>query len=321
MRGRIILFVILACFVANHSMANIVTKGAREIAEAILRKGGKEATEELAEYGGKQAIQEVLEKASREGGSELVERVIRYGKKYGVSAVRTIDNAPSLYVRSLDKLPEEMIERALWAAQRKPEVITRLVSDYGADALRVAAKHRGVGSRIVAQLGDDGVQMAKDLTEEQGVILARHADDIASLPRQQRNQVVDAIISAPKRTIDYMEKHPKVFGTAAGIATLVALKDEVFGTYEEVTTHPDGTKTVSKRGILERILDKFHTPLTAIIVVFAVIIGGWGAIKIWGEYRREKVRVLKAEAKLPENLDQSASEENEEKESRTNPST
>jgi hypothetical protein len=102
---------------------------------------------------------------------------------------------------------------------------------------------------------------------------------------------------------------------------LVALKDEVLGTDEEVTTQPDGTTTVRKRGIVERIIDKFHTPLTAIIVVFAIIIGGWGTIKIWGAYRREKVRVLKAEAKLPENRDQGVSEENEEKESRTNPST
>jgi hypothetical protein len=59
--------------------------------------------------------------------------------------------------------------------------------------------------------------MAKEFTEEQAVILARHVDDIAALPRQQRNQVVDAVTSAPKRIIDYMEKHPKVFGTAAGI--------------------------------------------------------------------------------------------------------
>lgn len=316
MRGKISAIVIVLLLVASNSMANFITKGAREIAEAILRKGGKEATEELAEYGGKQAIQEVLEKASREGGSELVEKVIRYGKEYGVSAVKTIDKAPSLYVRSLDELPEEMIERALWAAQRDPELIARLISDYGVDALQVAAKYRGVGSRIVSQLGDDGVRMVKDLTEEHAVILARHADDIAALPPKQRNQIVDAITSAPKRILDYMEEHPKIFGTAAGIATLVALKDEVLGKDEEVVNNPDGSTTVRKRGIVERIIDRFHTPLNAIIVVLAVIIGGWGGIKLWGAYCREKVRVLKVEAKLSANCIQGDSDESKETESR-----
>jgi hypothetical protein len=291
---KLIAFVLLA----HSASANPITKGVREIAEAIAKKGGKEATQELAEFGGKKAIQEVLEKAAKEGGDELVEKVIRYGRKYGLSAVKTIDNAPALYIKALDGIPETLVERALWAAQREPAAMTRLLSKHGSDALQIAARHRGVGTDIVVKLGDDGVRMANIMSEKQAVILARHADEIAGLPPVQKNQVVDAILSAPAKIIDYMETHPTVFKSAAGVATLLAIKDDMFGKDEEVTIGPDGKKTIRKRGFLERILERFQQPVSAILVVIAVIVALWGAVKIWGCYRRERVKVVLAEKTL-----------------------
>lgn len=286
---------VLSLLVAHSVSANVITKGVREIAEAIAKKGGKEAAQELAEFGGKKAIQEVLEKAAKEGGDELAEKVIRYGRKYGLSAIKTIDNSPALYVKALDGIPETLVERALWAAQREPATMTRLLSKHGSDALQIAARHRGVGADIVTKLGDDGVRMARNLSESQAVILARHADDIASLPPVQKSQVVDAILAAPGRIIDYMEKHPKVFMTAAGITTLVALKDDVLGRDEEVTVNPDGSKTVRNRGFVERVFQMFEKPISSILIVIALIVGGWGTIRIWGVHRREKIKVARDE--------------------------
>ena len=133
--------------------ANVITKGVQEIIEAISKKGAQEATQELAEFGGKKAIQATLEKAAREGGEELVEKVVKYGRRYAVSAVRVINNVPAHYIKALDGLPEELIERAVWAVQREPEVMTTLVRDYGAEALLIAAKHRGIGGNLVSKLG------------------------------------------------------------------------------------------------------------------------------------------------------------------------
>ena len=303
----IIAIMILLLGQATH--ANIITKGVQEIAEAIVKKGGTEAAQELAEFGGKQAIQEVLEKATREGGEELAGKVIRYGRKYGLSAVKTIDNAPALYVKALDEMPETLVERALWAAQREPTVVTRLLSQHGSDALQVAAKYRGVGTDIVTKLGDDGVRMARNVTENQAIVLARYADDIAALPPVRKSQVVDAILSAPGRVIDHMEKHPRVFLTIAGITTLVALKGDVFGNDEVITLNPDGSRTISKRGLVDRILDRvqailtvlldrFQMILSAILAVPAMILACGGAVKIWGCYRRERVRVAVEEQSL-----------------------
>ena len=291
------------------AQANLLIKGAQEIAEAIAKKGGRKAAQELAEFGGEQAIQEVLEKASRQGGEALAGKVIRYGKKYGLSAVKTIDNAPALYVKALDEIPETLVERALWAAQREPVAVTRLLSRHGSDALQVAAKYRGVGTDIVSKLGDDGVRMARNMTENQAIVLARHADDIAALPPGRKSQLVDAILAAPGRVIDHMEKHPRVFLTVAGITTLVALKDDVLGKGEVITVNPDGSRTISKRGLVERMLDRiqalimailnrFRNLLSALLVVPAVILACGGVVKIWGCYRRERVRVVLEEKRL-----------------------
>jgi hypothetical protein len=310
---KILSLSLMLCLVVTQSAsANVITKGVREIAEAIAKKGGKETAQELAEFGGKEAIQKVLEKAAKEGGDELVEKVIKYGRKYGLSAVKTIDNAPALYIKALDGIPETLVERALWAAQREPAVMTRLLSQHGSDALQIAARYRGVGTDIVAKLGDDGIRMARNLSENQAVILARHADEIAGLPSAQKSQVVEAILAAPGRLIDYMEKHPKVFMTAAGITTLVALKDDVLGKDEEITINPDGSTKRRKRGFVERILDRFQEPVSAVLVVLAVILGCWGAVKIWGSYRRERVKVALAEKSLadePQTSDKTKSRE------------
>src|SRR5262245_56203588 len=227
-RSLLVSTIILAICAAP-LQANVITKGAQEIIEALSKKGAKEATQELAEFGGKKAIQATLEKAAREGGEDLVEKVVKYGSRYGVSAMRVIHNAPAHYIKALEGLPEELIERAIWAVQREPEVMTKLVRDYGSDALLIAAKHRGIGGDLVSKLGSEGFRLGKALPESQAVVVARHADEIVALPQAQQSRVIEAILTAPARTLDYLEKHPKVLLTAAGVGTLIALKDEILG--------------------------------------------------------------------------------------------
>lgn len=308
--NKLYCILLVFCFSAHIVVANPVVKGAREIVEAIVKKGGAKAPKELIEFGGEKAVQEVLKKTAKEGGDELVEKAIKYGRKYGLAAVKTIDNAPALYIKALDGIPEALVERALWAAQREPAIMTRLLSQYGSDALHIAARHRGVGTDIVAKLGDDGVRMARNLSEDQAVILARHADDIAGLPSSQKNQVVEAMLAAPKQVVEYLEKHPKAFLTAGGIIAVVKLKDDVLGDGKEVVIGPDGKPIIGldgkpitrKRGFLERILDqfldRFHKLVLAVLVIIAVFLGSWCAVKIWGCYRRERVKVTLAEKSI-----------------------
>ena len=50
------LTMILSLLLVQNVNANLITKGVREIAEAIAKKGGKKATQEFVEFGGKKAL-------------------------------------------------------------------------------------------------------------------------------------------------------------------------------------------------------------------------------------------------------------------------
>lgn len=289
-RYLVVITVILSVF-ATQLHANVITKGVREIIEVLSEQGSKKAARELAEFGGREAIQATLEKAAREGGEELVEKVVRYGRRYGVSAMRAINNAPAHYIKALDGLPEELVERAVWAVQREPEVMTQLVRDYGSDALLIATKHKGIGAELVSKLGSKGVRLGKALPESQAVVVARHADTIAALPPSQQSRVIGAILAAPARTLGFLEKHPKILLTTAGVGTFIALKDDVLGTDEEIQIAPDGTRTVRRRGIVERTLEQFRQPIALILSIVAGILALWGLTKIWGAYHLEKLKV------------------------------
>lgn len=274
--------------------ASLVTSGAKEIAEAIMKQGSKESLQELAEFGGNQAIQEALERVAREGGDELVAKAVKFGKAHGVGAVKTIERAPTLYIKSLEAMPKNLVQRALWAAQRDPLVMERLMALHGPEALDIATRFRGVGAEIMVKLGDNGIRAARGLTESQAVVLARHADDIAVLPGAHRQGVLQALTAAPGRILDYLEQHPRILMTSAGVGTILALKDDMIGVEEE-TINPDGSTRTRKTGFVERIISTFRTPLMLILALCAAIVGGWGTVKIWGCYRLERVRVAKAE--------------------------
>jgi hypothetical protein len=285
--------VIIALFfmVVTPLQANVITKGVEEITEVITVQGSKKAARELAEYGGKEAVQATLEKAAREGGDELVEKVVAYGRRYGIAAVRVINHAPTSYVNALDGVPEDLVERAIWAVQREPEVMAKLVRDYGSDALLLATKHRGIGGELVSKLGDEGIRLGKALSERQAIVAARYADTIAALPQPQQSRVIGAIVAAPARTLGFLEKHPKVLLTTAGVGTFIALKDDMLGQDEEVQIAPDGTRMVRKRGFIERTLDQFRQPIVLILSIAAGILALWGLTKIWGVYRLEKLKI------------------------------
>jgi hypothetical protein len=285
--------VIIALFfmVVTPLQANVITKGVEEITEVIMVQGSKKAARELAEFGGKEAVQAALEKAAREGGDELVEKIVAYGRRYGIAVVRVINHAPTSYVRALDGVPEDLVERAIWAVQREPEVMAKLVRDYGSDALLLATKHRGIGGELVRKFGAEGIRLGKALSERQAIVAARHADTIAVLPQSQQSRVIGAIVAAPARTLGFLEKHPKVLLTTAGVGTFIALKDDMLGQDEEVQIAPDGTRMVRKRGFIERTLDQFRQPIVLLLSIAAGILALWGLTKIWGVYRLEKLKI------------------------------
>lgn len=276
------------------AQGSAVKVAARELIEAIVEKGGKEAAEDIVRFGGEGAVREVLEKAAREGGESLAERAVQIARSQGVDALRVIDRAPARWISVLEEIPEDALRPAILAARREPELMTRLVTTYGKEAAEVAARHPGIGTKLVDQLGKDGIELGMRLSDDQAMILARHSDDIAKLAPTQRSEILARISRSPRAILEFLEHHPKVLATAAGVGVVLAVKDQVLGPAGEVTTLPDGTVVTPSPGLFERLADRaterFHQPIYAIFAVIALLIFAWGAVQVWHVWRVKRIK-------------------------------
>jgi len=274
------------------AQGRVVVETGEALVKQMTKRGGATAAREVAEMGGNAAVRETLERAAREGGEQLATRVSRYGVAHGPVALRALGRSPARMVAALDELPGDLVRPALHAAAREPDTLVRLVTSHGAGALETAARHPGVGSKLVTSLGDDAVKLGRNLTTDQAIVVARHADDIAKLPAAQRAGVMQAIARSPARVAGYLERHPKILLTTAGVVTVVALKDEIVGTTQLAIDAAGNPIAVARPGFVERLVGEPVRNATNLLgVVAASILAGWGAIQLWAAWRLRALRV------------------------------
>jgi hypothetical protein len=200
---------------------------------------------------------------------------------------------------ALDALPSSLVRPALHAAAREPQVVTRVVAELGSEGLEVVARHPGVGTRVVQRFGAEAVPVGRAVTTDQAVSLARHADDIAQLAPAQRSALLGKIARSPGVVLDYLEKHPRILLTAGGAATVLALKDDIVGT-SEIVTGPDGKPVaVAKPGLIERVLVQDKSPirigLNALVIILAVAVACWALIRLRGAWKVQRLRYEREE--------------------------
>jgi hypothetical protein len=292
--ASVVLIAVAPSGVMTCQLSSATEAAARELIDVMVREGGSEAAMELAEMGGEAAVRQVLDRAMDEGGEELVERVTQYGTCYGPSALKAVEQSPLEMVQSLDGVSPDLVEPAIRAAARDPEGMVRLVAAYGKDALALEAKHPGVGAQLAQKLGVDGIAIGQKLTTDQAVTLTRYADDIAALPKGERSQLLDVMAKAPTRILDYLETHPKVLLTAGGVATVVAVKDNVFG-----GTGPSANGKSPPAGWIERFIfgvaNRFVHP---VMIVVAILVGGvfcYVAIQLRSVWKLNAARLRRVE--------------------------
>ena len=231
---------------AAASPATLVTKAAKELFKQAARTGGQAATRELAERFGREGVEEILDRALREGGEAAVDRVVRIGGQCGARGLHAVAQSPSLMSQALESLPKGSIRQAVNAVNRQPALMQELVSRHGARALGVELAHPGVGGQLVRQFGDDAIRIGERLDTNQMIRFARHSDDIAALPPEQKGTLINMLGKKPARVLDALETHPNVLGAckALGITAIVTtgvtrVGNKAFaGTEEE--TYPDG---------------------------------------------------------------------------------
>jgi hypothetical protein len=299
LRGFAVALVLV--FVMSARQASAQVSVARELVEQateqIFKSAGREGLEQLTAMGGRTAVREVLEQSSREGGEQLVKRVAQLGVEEGPAALRAIRFAPAKMVNALDGLSPELRQSGLRAAERDPQVLTNLVKQYGSGAVEVAARHPGVGDRLVSTLGSDGIAMGRKLTTDESIVAARYADDIAALGPAERQGVVAKVLRSPKPVLDYLETHPRILRTAAGVAVVMAVKDDILGDRGHTIIGPDGkaVTTPAHPGLIERILPQsLHAasaPVSIIGTAVAFGVLGWFAVHLFGKWRIHSLRV------------------------------
>ncbi|MEK0450612.1 MAG: hypothetical protein RL088_2880 [Verrucomicrobiota bacterium] len=234
-----------------------------ELAEALARKFAGQSAKEFAEAGGETALRNVIAKAASEGGEAAASQAAGLCERFGPSVIRAIEGSPARIAQSLGKLPDDLIEAGVRAAAREPQVVGKLVTQFGDDALLVAAKHPGVGTGIVEKLGADGVSLSKNMATPEAVRLARLADDISAVAPNQRAAVISKIQRTGSRALDYLERHPKLLLTGAGVSVFLAAKDDILGTAQA----PGFVERIWKRSI-----DAFHNPLSILFLAVSAML-------------------------------------------------
>jgi hypothetical protein len=270
---------------------------ASELAEALIRKGGQQGAKELMELGGETLAREALEKAAQEGGEKLAQRLANLALEHGAALLKVAKQSPSKFVSAFDELTPAMQKAAAQAITREPDLMARLFSNVGKEALAAAARHPGVGTQVVEALGRQGAEVLTKVTTDEAIQLSRLAPEIAKVAEPERRTLMGLIEKAPGQVMDLLEKHPRVLRNGAVLAGFLASRDQLLDLLfrgKKVGIGPDG-KPFIEGGFIWRLFSLFGAPLTAVVGILAIAIGAWAAIKLWATYRVSRAKVTAAE--------------------------
>jgi len=287
----------------------------RSLAKYFGKESGQEASEYLAKQGGRELADRVGRAAVAQGGKETTEQVSRMTAKYGPDVLTALDNTSSIkpVLSALDELPAEQVPAALARLSAGPagRELAETVGRRGAKALTSELMHPGVGGTLVRALGDDGAQLATTLTSDQAVVLARHADDLATLPLTQRRGVLSMVRNDTERMVAFMGRFAadnpgKTLFTVATTTVVLAEPDRILGGDEVVFDAEGNPIVVSKSGLAGRTMSaggeaiahvsmNYLRPLWIAGLVFVgTFVTLWAMLKLWHLHHREKQRTAAA---------------------------
>ncbi len=321
MNNYLKLSIIVGCFVFLHeqaSNASIPTSVAKAVTKYFGKEGSEQATEFLAKKASKEAMERVSQIALREAGEEGIEQVARMTSKHGPELLMALDNVGAVkpMLKALDEIPEEQVGAAIakLAAGESGKSLGEAVVRYGAKALTTEIAHPGVGLVLLKHFGDEGADLASRMTGEQAITIARHADEISTLPSAQRSGVLSLIRSDTERVVQFagrfVEANPgKSLFTVATTAVILAEPERILGGDEVVFDAEGNPIVVSKAGIVGRMIESggnaaahvsnnFLQPLFYAVLAFAGTFAAlFLAIKLWHAHKREQLKTLDATKK------------------------
>ncbi|MEM6469248.1 MAG: hypothetical protein AAF802_06735 [Planctomycetota bacterium] len=279
------------CIAAPSTSASIV----RAVMKYFGKEGAEEATEYLAKQGGREMAERVSAVAFREGGEQAVEELSELAAKHGPELLRALDNAPQVapVMAAIRELPEAQARSAIARlAGSGGRELAESIAESGTAVLRSELLHPGVGSMLTKAFGQEGAELASKLTTDQAVMVARHADDLLTLPAKQRQGVLSLIRNDTERVVAFLGRFAadnpgKTLFSVATTTVLLAESDRILGGDEIVFDAEGNPIVVTKAGlagrtmkaggeVLAKVSDDYIRPLylaaLAFLCVFATLI-------------------------------------------------
>lgn len=195
-------FAVLFSASAGHALPGS-GKAIREGAEQAAARLGREGTEGVSAAMARQAERLVL----RHGDEAAV-----LFQRFGPDAVTVVGRYGDDGVRLLSRYGNDGIA----VMMRSGDEVLPLVRRYGDDVMEAAIRHPGIGEKLVAQFGADGVRMARRLPTGEAISVLRRSATSAT-PAASRSG----------RAMAFAGKHPETVLGAAAVGLLV-VKPEWF---------------------------------------------------------------------------------------------
>lgn len=270
-RGAAALVVVAGMAVgAQGQTASAVRTLVEEVFVRLAGTGGRAAVVQIERAGGREAVEAVLVQAEREGGATLARRAASILSEAGAPGMSVLARSPIKAAAALDGLSGPALRAGVEALERSPSILS-LPSTVARGAIAAESRLPGVGATIVETLGDDGARIAANLTESEGVSLARWSSDVAALPVRERSAVVAAIEKRPGAVLDYLDRHPGVLvaGTITAGAAVVEMTALVAGR--------EGPTSAAVRGAVKIADEALSTPLAITVTIAGIVLVGMGA--------------------------------------------
>ncbi len=201
---------------------------ASSVAKQISKVFSKKSSNEFLKLGRETGVKNILEKIAQQTGEAGVKEAEKYASIYGLSALTAIEVAPNTVLPALDKAPKSQQKRIIAIAQQN----NNLVKNLDADELLLESKFPSFAVPI-SKLGNDVVKIAyQHLNKSEIAILAKNSDALLRVKQKFADsfkKFVETLKTAPKKTIELLEKNPKVLFTGAALTVFFASKEELIG--------------------------------------------------------------------------------------------
>ncbi len=226
MKLTIIVAILALCLQTLEAQVSSATRASsKALVEYFSKKG---AAREIARLGGESGIEKSLEAIAEAGGKKCLDGAIIYAKAHGLQAVKAIEISPDKVIRALDKTPPECRRNLIHIVNSNRRLVSENLKTGSEEFLVLEAKYPGFGMRI-SNLGDDVCKASNTLSGEDVFRIAQKSDALLRVKKaspKQYQKLVQSFKKAPSKTLDILEKHPKVLLSGTALAAFLSLSDE-----------------------------------------------------------------------------------------------